>query len=88
MSAIKPVMTIAPTLGMFKRDVIRIDCAHCARKGLYSRDRAIQRHGKDFTLQSFIRLVARDCPRPVDKCKAGCDDLIYMFNEAPEPHKR
>jgi len=85
MIRIKPVTTITPTLGLFKLPVIEVDCSECGRRGRYNRDRAIERHGADMTVNQFMRLVA-NCPRDGDvkrPCRIGCADLAYMFQGAP-----
>ena len=89
MSRIKPVTDPAPTLGMFKLPVIEIDCSECGRRGRYNRDRAIERHGPDMTMNAFMRLMA-NCPRDGDEkrpCRVGCSDLLYMFQGAPFTEK-
>lgn len=85
MNRIKPVIDPAPTLGIFKLPVIKLDCSECGRSGQYGRDRAIQRHGADMTLNEFMRLMA-NCPRDGNEkrpCRVGCSDLLYMFQGAP-----
>lgn len=85
MRSVKPVIVPPPTLGMFKLPVIKITCSECGRAGQYSRDRAIERHGADMTLNAFMRLMA-NCPRDADEkrpCRVGCSDLLYMFQGAP-----
>lgn len=77
-------------LSDFKLPKIVIACS-CGRKGVYDRDRAIERLG-DILIREFIESVVRACPdwrRDPDKtrCRGGCDDLIYMFSNLPELQK-
>lgn len=81
----KTVIDPAPTLGMFKLAEIEIDCSECGRRGRYNRDRAIERHGADMTMNKFMRLMA-NCPRDGNErrpCRVGCSALLYMFQGAP-----
>lgn len=85
MSGHQTIWTKAPTLGMFKLPEIEIDCSECGRRGKYNRDRAIERHGAEMTVNQFMRLMA-DCPREGNEsrlCRVGCSDLLYMFQGAP-----
>lgn len=77
-------MTKARTISEFKLNKIVIRCYSCDRRGVYDRDRAIQRLGPDYTLERFIHEVKRSCRNRVKgHCDAGCDDLMYMFTAAP-----
>lgn len=68
------------TLAQFKLPTIKIDCPQCGRHGEYAKDRAIARHGADMPIYRFIEITA-NCRNP--KCRAGCDDLMYMFQATP-----
>jgi hypothetical protein len=85
MSGHQTMWTKPPTLGMFNLPVIKLDCSECGRQGQYNRDRAIERHGRDMTLNQFMRMKA-NCPRDRNErrpCRVGCPDLVYMFTGAP-----
>lgn len=72
------------TISEFKLPKIVIRCYSCDRRGVYDRDRAIERLGPDYTLERFIHEVKATCrDRVKGHCNAGCDDLMYMFNAAP-----
>ena len=73
-------------LSDFKLQKIVIVCS-CGRRGEYDRDRAIERYG-NIEIREFISMKAKVCrlrnENPdLNKCGAGCDDLMYMFQAAP-----
>lgn len=77
-------MTRGPTISEFKLPKIVIRCYSCDRRGVYDRDRAIERLGPDYTLERFIHEVKATCRDRVNgHCDAGCDDLVSMFIAAP-----
>lgn len=77
-------MLKGPTLAEFKLPKIVVRCYSCDRRGVYDRDRAIERFGPEYPLEHFIHEVKATCrDRVKGHCNAGCDDLMYMFAAAP-----
>lgn len=82
-------MSKGPTLTEFKLPKIVVRCYSCDRRGVYDRDRAIERFGPEYPLEQFIHEVKATCrDRVRGHCNAGCDDLMYMFDAAPFSSKR
>lgn len=59
-----------PTLGEFPHPYVCVACRYCQRRGRYRRDRLIQEHGADMTLDAFVRMVSADCRKAEDRAGA------------------
>lgn len=72
------------TLAEFKLPEMILRCG-CGRMGRYNMARAIERYGPDMAIPDFIDMkVSAVCPAfKSGNCRAGCDDLMYMFQATP-----
>lgn len=70
-----------PTLGTFPHTYIEIACRYCQRRGRYRRDRLIQEHGGGMLLDTFVRMISRDCRRAEDRTRGRCNGAYAVGAE-------
>jgi hypothetical protein len=77
----RPSGTGALTLADYPGDAVHVVCNKQDRRGLYSKDRLIARHGAGIGLPDLLHKIAADCPRVLkplgnDLCGAHYPDLV------------
>lgn len=66
------------TLGGFPREMVRVICSRCDRKGQYRKETLIALHGADVTMPDLLPLIAQ-CARRIDMsrpCGVRYGDLL------------
>lgn len=72
------------TLADFKLPKMELSCAQCGRRGRYNLERLKARFGAEATIFDTIQTLVGYCQEnAVGRCRAGCDDLIWMFRPLP-----
>ena len=72
------------TLTDFKLPRMELSCAQCGRRGRYDLERLKARFGSEATIFDTIQTLVGYCPeKAVGRCRAGCNDLVWMFRPLP-----
>lgn len=75
------------TLSDFTLPKMKLICTQCDRRGRYDLERLKIRFGQDALIADVIQSLVGQCAeRRRGRCRAGCDDLIWMFSDVPKVH--
>ncbi len=75
------------TLSDFTLPKMKLICRECDRSGRYDLERLKARFGRDAAIGDVIESLVGYCvERRRGRCRAGCDDLIWMFSKVPKNH--